>query len=77
MATFCGNPSYSAPELLNKIPFNGKFVDIWNLGIILYRFVVPENYNNDSNVSKIIQMILNADFPIPNNVSESCNELIR
>lgn len=37
---FCGTPSYMAPELVLKVDYWGSFVDIWALGVILYRLLV-------------------------------------
>ena len=33
---FCGTPSYMAPELVRKHSYDGKQVDMWALGVLLY-----------------------------------------
>ena len=36
---FCGTPSYMAPEILTKEKYNGRLVDIWALGVVLYKML--------------------------------------
>ena len=33
---FCGTPSYMAPEIVQKKEYDGKAVDMWALGVLLF-----------------------------------------
>jgi MAP/microtubule affinity-regulating kinase len=39
---YCGTPSYMAPEIVNKLHYRGKPVDIWALGVVLYKLLTGE-----------------------------------
>ncbi len=36
LKVFCGTPSYMAPEIVRKHEYDGKPVDIWALGVLLF-----------------------------------------
>jgi serine/threonine protein kinase len=36
MDTYCGNPAYASPEVLQQTPHDGFAADIWSIGVVLY-----------------------------------------
>jgi 5'-AMP-activated protein kinase catalytic alpha subunit len=34
---YCGTPSYMAPEIVLKKVYDGRGVDIWSLGVVLFK----------------------------------------
>ena len=36
---FCGTPSYMSPEIVRKTEYEGKPVDMWALGVLLYQML--------------------------------------
>jgi len=36
LKVFCGTPSYMAPEIVRKQDYDGKPVDIWAVGVLLF-----------------------------------------
>lgn len=85
MKTSCGSPCYAAPELvLTQSPYEGKKVDIWSLGIILYAMLSgylpfdddPTN-EDGSDIIKLYHYICKTPLTFPEYVSPLARDLLR
>lgn len=85
MKTSCGLPCYAAPELvLTQSPYEGKKVDIWLLGVILYAMLSgylpfdddPEN-EDGSDIVRLYHYICKTPLTFPEYVSPLARDLLR
>lgn len=84
--TLSGTADYIAPEVLMHTVYDGKVADIWSCGVMLYILVAgsfpfyrpgDEQSNNVVRLQQIFPRILNADFRMPEQVTEPCKEILR
>lgn len=85
MKTSCGSPCYAAPELvLSQTAYEGRKVDIWSLGVILYAMLAgylpfdddPEN-EDGSDIIKLYHYICKTPLTFPEYVSPLARDLLR
>lgn len=85
MKTSCGSPCYAAPELvLMQLPYEGKKVDVWSLGIILYAMLsgylpFDDDPNNEdgADIIKLYHYICKTPLTFPEYVSPLARDLLR
>lgn len=85
MKTSCGSPCYAAPELvLSQTAYEGRKVDIWSLGVILYAMLAgylpfdddPEN-EDGADIIKLYHYICKTPLTFPEYVSPLARDLLR
>ncbi|WEJ95980.1 hypothetical protein PSN45_003514 [Yamadazyma tenuis] len=85
MKTSCGSPCYAAPELvLTPNPYNGKKVDIWSLGVILYAMLAgylpfdddPSN-EDGSDIIRLYHYICKTPLTFPEYITPLPRDLLR
>ena len=77
--TACGNPNYYAPEMIeNKNGYSYK-VDIWSLGIIMYKLIIGKYPFEAGNNVRIYTKIKNNEYSFPecSIISEDAQNLIK
>ena len=76
LKTACGSPCYAAPEMVAGKSYFGLPADIWSCGVILYAMVCGYLPFEDPKTNVLYKKILNADYKIPDFISDECRDLI-
>ncbi|KAK9810565.1 hypothetical protein WJX73_001103 [Symbiochloris irregularis] len=81
-----GTPGYTAPEIISNQKYNGKMVDVWSAGVMLYvmlfckyPFERKEDERDPQRFQKVLQRIARVEyeFPARTPVSDQCKDLLR
>eukprot|EP00199_Chlamydomonas_sp_CCMP681_P002628 CAMPEP_0119116116 /NCGR_PEP_ID=MMETSP1180-20130426/52106_1 /TAXON_ID=3052 ORGANISM="Chlamydomonas cf sp, Strain CCMP681" /NCGR_SAMPLE_ID=MMETSP1180 /ASSEMBLY_ACC=CAM_ASM_000741 /LENGTH=324 /DNA_ID=CAMNT_0007105231 /DNA_START=111 /DNA_END=1085 /DNA_ORIENTATION=- len=80
-----GTLAYMAPELIKSLPYDGRLIDVWSCGVVLYVMLVgkyPFGTPDESNARDKKNMMLkvaNAEWQVPSEVpiSAECHDLLR
>lgn len=70
---FCGSLDYSAPEILQHIPFDGKKADVWALGVMTFALLTGDFPFTGKRRDHLMMNIVKAKFSIPSRLSLSPN----
>lgn len=76
LRTHCGTLLYMAPEILCEHEFDGKKVDIWAFGIVIYVMVTRCFPWKSSSDEDVMQEILESEIYFPNFVSPVISEIL-
>lgn len=85
--TFIGSPSYMAPELFDKPPYDYRKADNWSIGIILYEILFGKKPLQASTVPELLQQYIkiikiNKDEHLPvlaqkDGCSDECMQILK
>ncbi|EGR28534.1 protein kinase domain protein [Ichthyophthirius multifiliis] len=76
LGSFCGTPSYMAPEIAGKKEYFGQPVDIWSCGVLLYVLICGQFPFKGSCEQELYKKIIDGRFEFPQYVSNQARNLI-
>ncbi|XP_059551385.1 serine/threonine-protein kinase MARK2-like [Myotis daubentonii] len=77
LSTFCGTPNYKAPELFRLEPYEGPKVDVWSMGVVLYKMLTGVRPFVGETLEQLTEHILSGDFSILSFLSIPCHTLLK
>ena len=76
LKTSCGSPNYAAPEVISANFYDGKEVDVWSSGVILYAMLCGQLPFDEDSMPSLIHRIKKAKYYMPNYISPCAKDLI-
>jgi serine/threonine protein kinase len=74
--SYCGSLDYSAPEILQHQPFDGKRADVWSLGVLTFVLLTGEFPFEGRRRPQTLENIVRCQFTVPELVSDRARSLI-
>ncbi|KAG2184339.1 hypothetical protein INT44_009354 [Umbelopsis vinacea] len=74
---FQGNVQYIAPEIISHRKYISNQVDVWVLGISLFKMLIGRYPFSAPNDKQLFRKMLTADFTIPDEYSDNVKDLLR
>ena len=72
----CGTLDFAAPELIKGSHYDGMFVDIWSLGVILFMLLTGNLPFADNHRRRMCVRIMNAKYEMPETLDNEAKDLI-
>ena len=74
----CGSPSYAAPEIVARKPYDGPPVDVWSMGVVTFAMVTGylPFHARGNNKQELCQKILRGQHTLPEHASKDFGDVI-
>lgn len=73
----CGTPAYLAPEIIKDEGYEGFYVDIWSLGVLLFAMLTGTVPFKAPTLEELHVLILDGKFSIPDYVSKEASDVLK
>ena len=70
LKTSCGSPNYAAPEVILASYYDGREVDLWSCGVILYAMLCGQLPFDEDSMPALFNKIKKSKFFMPTHISE-------
>ncbi len=74
--TSCGSPNYAAPEIITGSIYDGREIDVWSSGVILFTMLAGYLPFDENSVSKLFPAIEHSNYTFPSFFSDDVKDLI-
>ena len=76
LKTSCGSPNYAAPEVILASIYDGREIDIWGCGVILYAMLCGCLPFDEEQMPTLCMRIKKCKYYMPNYLSPEAKDLI-
>ena len=77
MVQQCGTPAYIAPEILHNKGYDGKKVDIWSSGVVLYAILKGAVPFKGKSKQDLFEKIMKGEFEMIEDITTEGQDLLR
>ena len=78
LTVHCGSPSYAAPEIVSRKPYDGPPVDVWSLGVVSFAMVTGylPFHARGGDKRELCRKIISGTYSVPDKVSNDFKEFV-